>query len=170
MLEVEPSLEPKQDHTRSGLYGRRQNSITEIATPLDRPGRLRGVPSHWLRLYSLSGSAASALNAAHIGSLTTSELAKTISGREREIERERGGGEGVNFPGDSSDVRLVVLTRRAEELRIKRFRNGERRDRDGSRYLDMEMGCPGANAKLESINFTPQVTAIGGDGGTRRLR
>lgn len=26
----------------------------------------------------------------------------------------------------------------------------------------MEMGCPGANEKLESINFTQQVTAIGG--------
>ncbi|KYN33620.1 hypothetical protein ALC56_12332 [Trachymyrmex septentrionalis] len=26
--------------------------------------------------------------------------------------------------------------------------------RDGSRYLDMEMGCPSINAKLESINFT----------------
>ncbi|KAL2747931.1 hypothetical protein V1477_003826 [Vespula maculifrons] len=34
------------------------------------------------------------------------------------------------------------------------------RFRCGSRYLDMEMGCPGANAKLESINFTVQVTAV----------
>lgn len=68
-----------------------------------------------------------------------------------------------------------MLTRRAKELRIERFRIGEERERErekrkearvvggGSRYLDMEMGCPGANAKLESINFTPQVTAIGSE-------
>lgn len=87
-------------------------------------------------------------------------------------------GERVRLPGDSiedsSDVRLVVLTRRAKELRIERFRvgkeGGEEKGKEarvvggGSRYLDMEMGCFGANAKLESINFTPQVTAIGGEG------
>lgn len=32
----------------------------------------------------------------------------------------------------------------------------------------MEMGWPGANAKLESINFTLQITAIPGDGGKAR--
>lgn len=32
----------------------------------------------------------------------------------------------------------------------------------------MEMGWPGANAKLESINFTLQITVIPGDGGKAR--
>lgn len=38
------TLELKQDHPPSD-HGRRQNSIIEIATPLDRPGGR--APSHW---------------------------------------------------------------------------------------------------------------------------
>ncbi|KYM98741.1 hypothetical protein ALC62_10709, partial [Cyphomyrmex costatus] len=77
VLEVKPPLKPKQDHTPSGR-GRRQNSIIEIATSLNRPGRRRA-PSYWFRPHSLSGSTASALNAAHIRNLTMLELAKAIS-------------------------------------------------------------------------------------------
>jgi len=41
-------------------------------------------------------------------------------------EREREGDFHRDSIEDSSDVQLVVLTRRAEELRIERFRDRER--------------------------------------------
>lgn len=73
---------------------------------------------------------------------------------------------------DSSDVRLVVLTKRARNYQSSGFRGNRgwegRLGGYGSRYLDMEMGWPGANAKLESINFTLQITAILADGGKAR--
>ncbi|EZA61939.1 hypothetical protein X777_08614, partial [Ooceraea biroi] len=79
--------------------------------------------------------------------------------KEREAEREKGEVDKEEDEEQRERGRLSrgFHTRSAVELRNWAAWHGERGFRDGSRYLDMEMGCPGANVKLESINFTWQV-------------